>query len=299
MPQLPDGCVHQVVGDAGLLEFADEPTRDAKLVHDLLQVLLGACRGEDSGAVGGKPSAIPNPIPDEAPVTIAVRPAKAVIEVSFGGKSWTSVRGRKPIPRGVGGVRPGLSVSVVTVRICLGSGCCRPLSRRRDCWRIAGMRGMCGIWRSSSSSSGWPAPSVVPAAASKTKRAIAKLKARERDRRKDWVEKTTTDLARQFDVIRVEALDVRAMTRSARGTVEQPGTGVAQKRGLNRGNQPKWLGSAGHTFAAQGCSAGSSRSRLRTRRNDAPRAGTSHPETARAKRSSSAKPALPGGATPT
>jgi putative transposase len=68
----------------------------------------------------------------------------------------------------------------------------------------------------------------------KTKRAIAKLKARERDRRKDWVEKTTTDLARRFDVIRVEALDVRAMTRSARGTVERPGTRVAQKRGLNR-----------------------------------------------------------------
>jgi putative transposase len=68
----------------------------------------------------------------------------------------------------------------------------------------------------------------------KTKRAIAELKARERDRRKDWVEKTTTDLARRFDVIRVEALDVRALTRSARGTVEQPGTGVAQKRGLNR-----------------------------------------------------------------
>jgi putative transposase len=68
----------------------------------------------------------------------------------------------------------------------------------------------------------------------KTKRAIAKLKARERDRRKDWVEKTTTDLARGFDVIRVEALEVRAMTRSARGTVEQPGVRVSQKRGINR-----------------------------------------------------------------
>jgi putative transposase len=63
---------------------------------------------------------------------------------------------------------------------------------------------------------------------------IAKLKARERDRRKDWVEKTTTDLARRFDVIRVEDLNVPAMTRSARGTVEKPGSGVAQKRGLNR-----------------------------------------------------------------
>jgi putative transposase len=68
----------------------------------------------------------------------------------------------------------------------------------------------------------------------KVKRAIAKLKARERDRRKDWVEKTTTDIARRFDLIRVEALDVRAMTRSLRGTVDLPGVGVAQKRGLNR-----------------------------------------------------------------
>jgi putative transposase len=70
---------------------------------------------------------------------------------------------------------------------------------------------------------------------SRTKRAVANLKAREGDRRKDWVEKVTTDIARRFDSIRIEALDVRVMTRSARGTVEQPGVRVAQKRGLNRG----------------------------------------------------------------
>ncbi len=68
----------------------------------------------------------------------------------------------------------------------------------------------------------------------RTRLAIAKLKDREADRRRDWVEKTTTDLARRFDTIRVEQLDVRAMTRSARGTLERPGVGVAQKRGLNR-----------------------------------------------------------------
>jgi putative transposase len=68
----------------------------------------------------------------------------------------------------------------------------------------------------------------------RTKQAIAKLKARERDRRKDWVEKNTTDIARRFDTIRIEALDVRAMTRTARGTPQQPGVRVAQKRGLNR-----------------------------------------------------------------
>ncbi|WP_162835641.1 RNA-guided endonuclease InsQ/TnpB family protein [Mycobacterium kyorinense] len=68
----------------------------------------------------------------------------------------------------------------------------------------------------------------------RTKLAIAKIKAREADRRRDWVEKTTTDLARRFDTIRVEELDVRAMTRSVRGTREKPGVRVAQKRGLNR-----------------------------------------------------------------
>ena len=45
----------QVVGHAGLLELADEAARDVNLVQDLLQVLLGPRRGENAGAVGGKP----------------------------------------------------------------------------------------------------------------------------------------------------------------------------------------------------------------------------------------------------
>jgi len=68
----------------------------------------------------------------------------------------------------------------------------------------------------------------------KVKLAIAKVKAREADRRKDWAEKTSTDLARRFDVIRVEDLNIASMTRSAAGTREQPGRNVAQKAGLNR-----------------------------------------------------------------
>jgi len=64
---------------------------------------------------------------------------------------------------------------------------------------------------------------------------IGGLKAREVDRRKDWVEKTSTDLARRFDVIRVEDLNVKAMTRSGRRTVDRPGRNVAAKAGLNRG----------------------------------------------------------------
>jgi transposase len=67
------------------------------------------------------------------------------------------------------------------------------------------------------------------------KLAIARLRACEADRRRDWCEKTSTDLARRFDVIRVEDLKIRNMTRSARGTAEEPGRNVRQKAGLNRG----------------------------------------------------------------
>jgi putative transposase len=67
------------------------------------------------------------------------------------------------------------------------------------------------------------------------KAGIARLKGREAARRKDWAEKLSTGLARRFDVIRVEALDIKAMTRSAKGTVTEPGRNVAAKAGLNRG----------------------------------------------------------------
>ena len=70
---------------------------------------------------------------------------------------------------------------------------------------------------------------------SRVKTGIARLRARETDRRKDWCEKTSTGIARRFDVIRVEDLKIRNMTRSAKGTVEQPGRNVAAKAGLNRG----------------------------------------------------------------
>ena len=68
----------------------------------------------------------------------------------------------------------------------------------------------------------------------RVKHAIARLGARETDRRKDWAEKTSTGLARRFDLIRVEDLNVKGMTRSARGTVQAPGRNVRPKAGLNR-----------------------------------------------------------------
>jgi transposase len=64
---------------------------------------------------------------------------------------------------------------------------------------------------------------------------LARLKARETDRRKDWAEKASTGIVRRFDLIRVEGLKITNMTRAARGTPQEPGRNVGQKAGLNRG----------------------------------------------------------------
>jgi len=69
----------------------------------------------------------------------------------------------------------------------------------------------------------------------KVKAQIARIEARAADRRKDWAEKLSTRLARDYDLIALEHLNVRAMTASAKGTVEQPGRNVRQKAGLNKG----------------------------------------------------------------
>ena len=65
----------------------------------------------------------------------------------------------------------------------------------------------------------------------RVRHAIARLRARETDRRKDWAEKVATDIARRFDVIRVEDLQIRNMTRSARGTRGEPGRNVGRRPG--------------------------------------------------------------------
>ena len=66
--------------------------------------------------------------------------------------------------------------------------------------------------------------------------AIARLQARETDRRKDWAEKTSTDIARRFDLIRVEDLRDQEHDPLGQGNRrDDPGRNVRAKAGLNRG----------------------------------------------------------------
>jgi IS605 OrfB family transposase len=67
-----------------------------------------------------------------------------------------------------------------------------------------------------------------------TKVSVARLRAKEADRRKDFIEQLSTDLVRRHDLIAIEDLHVKHMVRSAKGTPVSPGIHVSQKRGLNR-----------------------------------------------------------------
>jgi putative transposase len=67
----------------------------------------------------------------------------------------------------------------------------------------------------------------------KVKARLARVHARNADARRDWAEKASTEIARGYDLIRLEDLDVGSMTRSGRGTLARPGRRVAQKAGLN------------------------------------------------------------------
>src|SRR5215216_7114982 len=63
---------------------------------------------------------------------------------------------------------------------------------------------------------------------------LARLRARQTRRRADFTHKLTTDLAKRHGWVGIEDLRVKAMTASARGSMEQPGSNVRAKAGLNR-----------------------------------------------------------------
>ena len=71
------------------------------------------------------------------------------------------------------------------------------------------------------------------------RRKVAASLAKEQHRRAESDRNTkhrlTTNLVRQYDYFVLEDLQIRNMTRSAKGTADKPGTNVRQKAGLNRG----------------------------------------------------------------
>ncbi|MCC8464516.1 RNA-guided endonuclease InsQ/TnpB family protein [Photorhabdus bodei] len=68
----------------------------------------------------------------------------------------------------------------------------------------------------------------------KQKRKIQKLHAHIANIRKDYLHKVTTTISKNHAMIVIEDLKVRKLSKSAKGTTEQPGRNVRAKSGLNR-----------------------------------------------------------------
>ncbi len=68
----------------------------------------------------------------------------------------------------------------------------------------------------------------------KTKAKIAKLQQHQARMRLDFLHKLSAGWSKKHPLVVLEDLKVGNMTRSAKGTVEEPGRNVAQKSGLNR-----------------------------------------------------------------
>ncbi len=68
----------------------------------------------------------------------------------------------------------------------------------------------------------------------KEKYRIAKIFQKERDMKNDWQQQTSNSLAKHFETIKFENLKLKNMTKSAKGTIEEPGVNVKAKSGLNR-----------------------------------------------------------------
>ena len=86
----------------------------------------------------------------------------------------------------------------------------------------------------------------------KLRRQLARRRYREGVRNRNECHRLTTDLIRRHDLVALEDLAIGNMTRSASGTVEKPGSRVAQKRGLNRSIQQQTWGLLRHQLTYKG-----------------------------------------------
>ena len=68
----------------------------------------------------------------------------------------------------------------------------------------------------------------------KAKARVQRIHVRIANARRDYLHKTSTTISKNHAMVVVEDLQVKNMSRSASGTVEQPGRNVRAKAGLNR-----------------------------------------------------------------
>ena len=152
-------------------------------------------------------------LPEGAPkaLTVTLRGRRLFVNLTYAVE-------RETLPRCDVGVGIDMGVSD---RLALSTGE-RVGRRRKPNKRLVWMQ--CRLSRCKKGSRRW-----------RERRAIlANHQHRERIRNRNECHRITTELVRRFGLIAIEDLAVRNMTRSAAGTLENPGRNVAQKAGLNR-----------------------------------------------------------------
>jgi putative transposase len=80
----------------------------------------------------------------------------------------------------------------------------------------------------------------------KINKAVAKTYAKAHRRSENWARHCAIEIVGRYGVIALEDLKLVNMTKSAKGTKESPGKGVAQKKGLNRSLQDAALARLAH-----------------------------------------------------
>ena len=151
--------------------------------------------------------------------------AKNITVSSNGGKWFVSIQTERevepPIPASTSSI--GIDVGIVRFATLSDGSFIAPLnSFKQHQQRLAKYQRR--ISRKVKFSSNWK----------KAKARIQKIHTRIANARKDFLHKTTTTISQNHALVCVEDLQVRKLSRSAKGTVEQPGKQVRQKSGLNR-----------------------------------------------------------------
>ncbi|MFJ8488018.1 RNA-guided endonuclease InsQ/TnpB family protein [Streptomyces sp. NPDC094038] len=159
-------------------------------------------------------------------LTRAELPAAKTFRVTYRNGQWHSAFAVIPDPITASGTGEVIGIDRgVTITAALSDG------RKLNCPQLT-VRERAQIRKHQRRAARAPEGSAVKAAEYAD---VARLKAREANRRKDRCEKTSTMLARSYGLVRFEKLNIKNMTRSATGTAERPGRNVRQKAGLNRG----------------------------------------------------------------
>ncbi len=151
--------------------------------------------------------------------------AKNITVSSTGGKWFVSIQTEwavdQHLPVATSSI--GIDVGIARFAIMSDGNFVEPLnSLKKHHQRLA--RYQCRMSRKVKFSSNWK----------KAKAKVQQIHTGIANARKDFLHKTTTTISKNHALVCIEDLQVRNMSKSSKGTIEQPGKKVSQKSGLNR-----------------------------------------------------------------